>query len=257
LLLASSLLASIVSSGFPQQFWKAFRDWWREQARDRGTVGAASLLLRNLWGFARDSTPERRRQRFGDMDYDWENRVNTTSGTVSWQARLLGLVHSPYQPTEPTLFHEMMASLPIEFEQFTFVDIGSGKGRTLLMASKYPYKKIVGVELIAELHRAAVENIGAYKNATQRCSHVEAICMDACDFPLPAEPLVLYLFNPLPERGLKHVVASLEKSLKANPRPVYVIYHNPLLDHLLRESGVFGRVGGTEQYSIYSAEKAV
>ena len=109
--------------------------------------------------------PERRRQLYGNMEYDWEHRVNTTSGTVGWRARLLGLFHSPYQPTDPALFQEIMASLPIEFEQFAFVDLGSGKGRTLLMASEYPFKRIVGVELIAELHRAAEENIRDYRSA--------------------------------------------------------------------------------------------
>src|SRR3977135_3821117 len=126
--------------------------------------------------------------------------ASTTSGSVSWHARLLGLFHSPYQPTEPALFHEMMASLPIEFDQFTFIYLGSGKGRTLLMASEYPFRKIVGVELIAELHRAAEENIGAYKSPTQRCTQVESLLADARDFELPEEPLLLYLFNPLPER---------------------------------------------------------
>src|SRR3982074_423196 len=116
------------------------------------------------------------RRRCGDMEYDWEHRVNTSSGSVSWHARLLGLFHSPYQPTEPALFQEMMASLPIEFEQFTFVDLGSGKGRTLLMASEYPFMKIVGVELIAELHRAAQQNIRAYRSPTQRCVQIEALC---------------------------------------------------------------------------------
>jgi len=204
----------------------------------------------------RDSTPERRRQRYGDMEYDWEHRVNTTSGTVGWQARLLGLFHSPYQPTDPALFREMMASLPIlnEFDRFTFVDLGSGKGRTLLMASEYPFRRIVGVELITELHRAAEENIRAYHSATQRCAQIEAVCGDACEFPFPAEPLVLYLFNPLPETGMRRMLARLEKDLAANPRPVYVLYHNPLLERVIGECAVFVRIGGTEQYSIYSAQ---
>jgi hypothetical protein len=174
---------------------------------------------------------------------------------VGWRARLLGLFHSPYQPTEPSLFREMMASLPVAFDTFTFVDLGSGKGRTLLMASEYPFRKIVGVELMAELHRAAEENIRAYHSATQRCSQIEAVCTDACEFVFPTEPLVLYLFNPLPESGLRRLIASLEKSLAANPRPLYVLYHNPLLGHLFGEGAVFVGVGGTEQYSIYSAGK--
>jgi hypothetical protein len=245
----------VSSRGFPRQLWSAFRRWWREQSRQKGVVGASTALARDLWDFVRESTPERRRQRYGDMEYDWEHRVNTTSGTVGWRARLLGLFHSPYQPTDPALFREMMASLPVEFDQFTFVDLGSGKGRTLLMASEYPFRRIVGVELIAELHRAAEENIRAYQSATQLCSQVEAVCMDACDFQFPAEPLVLYLFNPLREAGLKRVLASLEESLREEPRPLYVLYHNPLLEHLLAENAVFVRTGGTRQYSIYSAGK--
>src|ERR1035438_10181822 len=89
-------------------FW-SFRSWWREQAREHGSCRTSSLLIRNLWAFVRDSTPEHRRRRYGDMEYDWEHRVNTTSGTVGGRARLLGLLHSSYQPTDPALFREMMA----------------------------------------------------------------------------------------------------------------------------------------------------
>jgi SAM-dependent methyltransferase len=236
---------------FTQQFSRALCGWWREQAREKGAAGAASLVVRKLWSFVRESTPERRRQRYGDMEYDWENRLNTTSGTVSWRARLLGLFHSPYQPTDPALFQEMMASLPIEFDQFTFIDLGSGKGRTLLMASEYPFRKIVGVELIAELHRAAEENIRDYRSPTQRCVQIESVIADAREFELPGEPLVLYLFNPLPERALFDALQRLGKSLAKTPRPVWVVYHNPLLETTLGASAFLEKAGGTSQYSLY------
>lgn len=185
------------------------------------------------------------------MDYDWENRVNTTSGTVGWRARLLGTFHSPYQPTDPALFHEMMAALAIDFDQFTFIDLGSGKGRTLLMASEYPFRKIVGVELIEELHRAAEENIRAYKSSTQRCSEIQDVCADARDFELPDQPLVLYLFNPLPEAALRQLIERLEKSLARSPRPVWIIYHNPILEPALAASPFLEKAGSTPNYSLY------
>lgn len=188
------------------------------------------------------------------MEYDWEHRVNTTSGTVGWRERLLGLFHSPYQPTEPALFQEMIASLPIAFDSFTFVDLGSGKGRTLLMASEYPFRKILGVELIAGLHRAAEQNIREYRSATQRCAQIEAVCTDACEFVFPDTPLVLYLFNPLPEAGLGRVLRNLEQSLEQSPRPVWIVYHNSAMGSVLGASRVLVRVSGTEQYSVFNSE---
>jgi SAM-dependent methyltransferase len=240
-----------VLANSPQSLQSSLANWWRARSRESGRAVATSLLIRNLWSFARDSTPERRRGRYGDMDYDWEHRVNTTSGSVGWRARLLGLFHSPYQPTEPTLFHEMMTSLPIEFEQFTFIDLGSGKGRTLLMASEYPFRRIVGVELIAELHSAAEENIRAYDSATKRCSRIEAILGDARHYDFLPEPLLLYLFNPLPENALLDVLRRLQQSLVEIPRPVWIVYHNALLETTLGAAEFLEKIGGNEQYSVY------
>ena len=246
-----------MSSSFPQQLRDALRGWWRDHSKEQGAATATFLLVRNLWSFARDSTPERRRQRYGDMDYDWENRVNTTTGTVGWRERLLGIFHSPYQPTDPALFHEMMAALPIaptDYDQFTFIDLGSGKCRTLLMASEYAFKTIIGVEIILELHEIAQKNLSLYKSETQKCLAFEAICGDAAEFAFPVDPLVLYLFNPLPAAGLRRVLTNLVQSLKAHPRPVYVLYHNPLLEDVLGGSGG-SKAGGTQQYCLYALHK--
>src|SRR5882672_2192756 len=126
----------------------SMRQWWKNIAGREGRVAAARQLAAALWEFARDSTPERQRQRYGDADYDWEHRVNTTSAAVGWRDRLLGAFHSPYQPTEAALFHEMLDALHqqthLNFRDFVFLDLGSGKGRTLLMASDYPFRCIVG-----------------------------------------------------------------------------------------------------------------
>jgi hypothetical protein len=79
------------------------------------------------------------------------------------------------------------------------------------------------------------------------------VCADACEFELPAEPLVLYFFNPLPERSFSEVLLRLEKSLERVPRTVWIVYHNPLLERVIGERAMFIRVGGTGQYSIYCA----
>lgn len=242
--------------------------WWTYAARYEGSVAATRRLLGVLWEFARDSTPDRLRARFGDADYDWDYRVNTTSGAVGWRDRLLGMFHSAYQPTEPAAFHEMLDGLQeslqqtlgpgqttlcstLNFRDFTFVDLGSGKGRTLLMASDHPFRRIMGVELLPSLHQIAQENVRQYKSESQKCFALESICADATAFPLPADPLVIFLFNPFPESGMRQVVANLEKSLREHPRAVFVLYHNPLLEHTLNESWRLRKIAGEQQYSVF------
>jgi len=233
------------------------RWWWKEKARRDGRIAATRALFALLAEFARDSTPARRRARFGDADFDWEHRVNTTSGAVYWRDRLLGAFHSPYQPTEAALFHEMMMALSaqpgFDFPGFTFIDLGSGKGRTLLMASDYAFRRIVGVELLPALHGVARENLSKYSNQAQKCFTLESICMDATEFAFPFEPIVLFLFNPLPEFGLRKVVENLRASLREHPRKIYVVYHNPELGVVLNECDAMERIGGTHQYAIYGS----
>jgi predicted RNA methylase len=211
-------------------------------------------ILTALWDFLVDSLPSKKRQRYGDVEYDWEHRVDTTSATVAWRTRLLGHLNSPYQATDAALFHEMLRALPIDFSRFAFIDIGSGKGRTLMMASDYPFRQIIGVELLAELHNVAVENIRRYKSASQRCFSLHAIHGDAAEYDFPAGPLVIYLFNPLPEGGLVRMLNNLVELVRKAPRPIWVVYHNPLLRRVLEARPEFQKSLETESYAIYSAE---
>jgi hypothetical protein len=244
---------------------RAASRWWTDIAAHAGRIAATRRLFAAMWEYVRDSMPECRRSRYGDADYDWDHRVNTTSAAVGWRDRLLGVFHSPYQPTEPALFHEMMDALQrqmqtdltqVDLHDFVFIDLGSGKGRTLLMASDYPFRRIVGVELLPALHQIALENLRQYRGEAQKCFALEAICADACAFVFRAEPAVLYLFNPFPEAGLRRALANLEESLRAHPRAVYVLYHNPLLEHVLAESVALRKIGGTQQYSLYGSRES-
>jgi SAM-dependent methyltransferase len=185
------------------------------------------------------------------VDYDWEFRVDTTSATVSWQARLLGLLHSAYQPIEPELFREIVASLGIEFSQFTFLDIGSGKGRALLLAAEVPFRRVLGIELLPELNFVAQENIRKFSSEKRACGDVQAICGDATEYAFPAEALVVFLFNPLPVAGLRKLMENLERSLRGNPRLAYVIYVNPEFEEILVSCSTLSTMGGTHQYSVF------
>ena len=222
-------------------------------------MAATRELALALWEFVRDSTPSRLRSRFGDADYDWDYRVNTTSGAVRWRERLLGAFTSGYQPTDPPAFHEMLQTLQQtanpNFADFTFIDLGSGKGRTLLMASDYPFRRIVGVELLPELHRLAQQNLAQYKSDSQKCFTLESICGDAAGFNFPVGPLLIYLFNPFPEAVMRLVLANLRRALDASPGTAYLIYYNPQLADLVAEAGYLEKITDTHKYSIFRTRR--
>jgi hypothetical protein len=229
----------------------AVKTWWHEQSEEAGPV----LRLRRLAAigreFVRDSLPDRKRQRFGDAGYDWDYRVDTTSANLGWRARLIGLLNSSYQPIEAEIFREIIHTLAIDFNQYTFIDIGSGKGRALLLASEFPFRRIIGIELLPELNRIAEENIRRFANAQGRVLPVETICGDATEFEFPNEPLIIYFFHPLTEAGFRKVLANLQLSLKREPRPVQMLYANPVFEMLLAGIAEFKKVTGTHQYAVY------
>jgi SAM-dependent methyltransferase len=229
----------------------AIRSWWRQHRRNASAFVAAKKLIAICAEFLRDSLPDRKRGRYGDVDYDWEHRVDTTSANLGWRARLIGVLNSPYQPVAPELFREMMNALAIDFPQFTFIDIGSGKGRALLLASEFPFYRIVGVELLPNLNRIARENIRKFSDRHARSGSIETICADATEFPFPEAPLVLFLNNPLPEPGLQKLVSNLESSLRSKPRVVFVVYANPVLEQVLSNSHLFRKIFGTHQYAAF------
>ncbi len=145
----------------------------------------------------------------------------------------------------------LRASAGVDFADFTFLDLGSGKGRTLLMASDYPFRRIVGVELLPALNEIARQNLFVYKSDRQTCFAVESICADGTSFPIPDGSVVIYLFNPFPAAALRKAALNFVESFHAKPRPLFVLYHNPEHEKILLELPEFRKIAGAHQYSIF------
>jgi hypothetical protein len=97
-----------------------------------------------------------------------------------------------YEPTPNNIFRRALLSLPIKHEDYIFIDCGSGKGRTLLLASRFPFSKIIGIEFSEELHRTATQNLAKYKDRRRRCGAAESICVDATEYAFPDANLVVF-----------------------------------------------------------------
>jgi hypothetical protein len=225
---------------------------WRQSVRYFGLARTLREFGGALWRAALELLPSHRQARFGDLDYDWENSVNTTRSNVGFLTQLqAGLLGGAYYASDPWIFEQIMQALPIDFARFTFIDLGAGKGRALLMASDCPFKKIIGVEFMPDLCRAALENITNYSSERRQCAQIEMACMDACDFEFPDGPLVVYLFNPFSEPIFVKVMENLRQSLMRAAREVFVTYRYTEHERLLAEAGWLEKVEGTEQWTVY------
>jgi SAM-dependent methyltransferase len=232
---------------------EALRTRWSDDAPRLGRWRTAGALARALLKWLLDFHRARRRYLFGDLDYDFDTGMNTTAGTVGHRARLhAALLGVPYMPTDRSAFDEMMRALAIDHHGFTFLDIGSGKGRALLLAGAYPFRRIVGVEIVPELHQAAEANIRQWRARHPGAPEMATMLGDARTFDFPPEPLVVYLFNPLPEAALEALLARLERSLAAHPRAVYLVYYNLVLEPVLARNAAFKKIAGTHQWAIYT-----
>ena len=156
-----------------------------------------------------------------------------------------------YAGTDPKSFRGIWDHLKIKLEDFVFIDLGSGKGRALLMASELPFKKIIGVEFSSELNTIACKNILNFKNAEQKCRDIEAVCQDATLFVPPFEPCIFYVFNAFHAGIVAEVLKNLEKSFNENPREIYFIYANPVHLDVLQENRFFEEFYSDIWYSIY------
>lgn len=131
-----------------------------------------------------------------------------------------------YCGSQPSIVRTALGRLPA-LERFTFIDIGAGKGRPLLVAAERPFREVVGVELSAALADRARRNGAIFRRRHPACAPIRIETGDALQLPLGTGDLVLFLYNPFGEALMRRLVARLEAAL-ATPRSLFVIYYNPV-----------------------------
>nr|HEV7954837.1 class I SAM-dependent methyltransferase [Candidatus Acidoferrales bacterium] len=162
-----------------------------------------------------------------------------------------------YSPVPAGQFHRIIAGLALNFEEYVFVDFGSGKGRALLLASEFPFKKIMGVEFSPQLHVIAQSNFKKYSSPTQRCNSLESINMDFTDFQLPLEPCVLYFLDPCRASIYARILENVRKSWKTLPRRIIIVYISPLCESVFDSSGFLRKLAKSDddEFSVYEVKE--
>lgn len=137
-----------------------------------------------------------------------------------------------------------------------FVEFGCGKGRIVLEAARrYPFRRVVGVELSPELSDVARGLIARERNRL-RCRDVEIETADATEFAVPDDMTHAYLYNPFNGPTFAKVCANIVASLDRAPRSVRVIYVNPVEHTTLMATGRFHLVRRAETAGVSSPTRA-
>ena len=157
-----------------------------------------------------------------------------------------------FESTPPPSWRKVLRSLPIDdARDFTFVDLGCGKGFVLALAALHGFGRVVGVELDPDLAQKARTNAQVLRERMSR--PVEVVEGDATHFDLPTEPSVIYLYNPFGPQTMRDVVRNVDRSLTDRPRPLFVTYVNPLHRHVWDESSTLRRLAGNRHWAVYGS----
>ncbi len=200
-------------------------------------AAAAPLTLRRL-----------KRRKFEELSRDGFDAAHGTDTAAVLVGRELGpavtrgghlVIH--YETTSEEAIRMPLDSLSAGLAGCTFVDLGCGKGKPLLVAASYPFRRLVGVDISPACVKIARRNVARYGPERIDPARVELRVGEAEEFEFPPGPLVVYLYNPFPGAVLERVVAHLEASLREWPRACAVVYVNPHALEALAASELFER----------------
>jgi SAM-dependent methyltransferase len=185
--------------------------------------------------------------------YGWDRRHpfdhlngTDTSGVVELQTIRAetdhpALAHAVvYAGSQPSVIRAALDALPA-LPDATFIDLGCGKGRGLLVAAERPFREVVGVDLSPELVGIARSNAALMEARQGGRAPIRVVVADAASYPLPPGDLVLFFYHPFGAPIFTEVLAAVERALAAERRAIYVIYYNPVLGRLFDASPALNR----------------
>ncbi len=194
------------------------------------------------------------------VEDQWFDRTRhvQTSGEVSLKAAGIGREQQSdseaYQPARPHHIRQVLRLIQANgLSAFNYIDFGSGKGRSLLIAAEHPFRQITGVEFSPALHAQSMQNIQSFRPAQSGSHNITALHANAMDYVFPEGKLVLYLFNPFGASTMQRVLDNLQASLDRDPRHVIILLLWPRCQHLVAAMPGMHRTHKAREYEIYEA----
>ena len=192
----------------------------------------------------------------GFFDHRFGTETSRVVDSDQLEAGLANRAHAVrYKATRARPFQALLRRLPLP-ENSTFVDVGAGKGKVLLLAAQHPFKRVVGIEFSKPLCDQARRNIEIFRQRVRKLAPIEVIEADVTQHTFQGDENVFFLYNPFDAVILGRFIENVRRSVEAHPRQVWLIYSTPLYASVLSTSGLFTRtdavsLGGTE-FQIYT-----
>lgn len=174
--------------------------------------------------------------------FDAEQGVTTEAlvflGELDPEAIGPALEHAThYEPTPVAQAEALLDASPLRPERATFVDLGAGMGRVLLLAARRPFKAVVGVEVSPALTEIGRENLAAARDPLRVARDLRLVRADASGYRFPPGDLVVYLYNPFAAPVLDAVLINLRAG--GARREVVMLYHTPVERATIEASEAF------------------
>jgi precorrin-6B methylase 2 len=183
------------------------------------------------------------RRRFSDARWERHFGVDTT-----------GLKPMPvadghwYQPIPYRGIFRLLDALQLTAQDVMF-EVGCGKGRVLLAATRTPVGKLVGVELDAELAQLARQNLARQPALRTRYEIRNQNALDV-DFD---EATAVVLIDPFGADTMQSMLERLKASVERRPRPVRIAFFMAVAPRSLEVLAASGWLtsGPTIDMSVY------
>lgn len=176
-----------------------------------------------------------------------------TSGLIPGRYLKTGHTHdrhsTAYFGVAPSVFHELLKrwkrSKPFAaIEQFTFIDVGAGMGRAILLAADYPFRKVIGIELNPLLVEVARQNLNTWHSGGAARAPLQIHCDDAVDARIPKGPCLAFLFNPFGPAVMRRLLQRWARVFAKRPGELDLLYVNPEQDHVIERQPGFKKLFG-------------
>lgn len=223
--------------------WAATLNLRTQRVRDVGMFQRihsliAPLLSRAFWRSKHSQWQAQRFDRRWQTDTFVQMRVAAMHGVPADLAKHAVHYEGSAIPKVQRALQVVQRQLGSALTRYSFVDFGSGKGLVVMLASRYPFHSVHGVEMAPDLHAIAESNIRKFQARNPDCPPLNLSCGDALAFELPRQDLVAYLYNPFDAVLMQRCVARLVDAA-GQGRQLIVVYVNPLHREIFAGDGRF------------------